>query len=234
MGPLSRVLSTNMSRNDGDSGKPGLSRRQAAKLETQRKLLRAVREMTAEGAEISVAAAARRAGIGVATAYRYYSDVDALRSDAALELRLNESGPDFLETYRRKVQRLADPLERLLTAQRQMLEEVAASELDFRMFLAKAQEKRVAAMARGEDVAPSGTRRLAMIEEALAPVREDWDNGALRDLVLALMQVTGPEAWLTLRDDAGLNVKEATRANEAALRDIYRSHSSRQTANAAA
>lgn len=221
-----------MTRNDGESGKPGLSRRQAAKLETQRKLLRAVREMTAEGAEISVAAAARRAGIGVATAYRYYSDVDALRSDAALELRLDETGADFLETYRKKVQRLSDPLERLLVAQRQMLEEVSSNELDFRMYLAKSQEKRVAAMAKGEPLAAQGTRRITMIEEALAPVRDLWSPAAWRDLVVALLQVTGPEAWLTLRDDAGLTSRDAVRANEAALRDIYLSHSNRQAAAA--
>ena len=207
-------------------------KREAAKLRTRKKLLEAVRELTAEGADLSIATAARRAGIGVATAYRYYSDLDSLRRDAALDLRLDEERALFLEEYRRRIAAVGDPEERLVIAQRQIFDQVGQEELDYRMFIAKAQESHVRARARHETPVPRGGRRLAMIETALEPVRRDWSDSAYRALVLSLILVFGPEPWLTLRDYGRAEASSAAEAGESALRDLYRAHLARRDGGA--
>ncbi|MCR8725954.1 hypothetical protein [Frigidibacter sp. ROC022] len=204
-----------------------MSKRQAAKLRTQKSLLAAVREMTAEGAPLSIAAAARRAGIGVATAYRYYSDLDTLRSDAALDLRMDEGQPDFLAEFERRVAGISDPEERLVIAQRQMIGFVEGNDLDYRMFIAKAQEQHVREAAQGVRTVPKGGRRLMMIRAALSEVEADWPEDLYRDLVRSLLLITGPEPWLILRDYGNLAPDEVHAVNEQAVRDLYRAHFAR-------
>lgn len=193
-------------------------------------MLAAVREMTAEGAQLSIAAAARRAGIGVATAYRYYSDLDTLRSDAALDLRMDEGQSDFLAEFERRAKGVTDPEERLVIAQSQMMGFVEVNDLDCRMFIAKAQEQHVRDAARGVRPEPRGGRRGMMIDAALAGLRPDWPEPQYRDLVRALLLVTGPEPWLTLRDYANLPPEEVRAVNERVLRDLFQAHLARRQA----
>lgn len=186
--------------------------------------------MTAEGAHLSIAAAAQRAGIGVATAYRYYSDLDTLRSDAALDLRMDEGQSDFLVEFERRAKAVTDPEERLVIAQRQMMGFVEVNDLDYRMFVAKAQEQHVRDAARGARPVARGGRRVLMIDAALAELRAEWPEAPYRDLVLALLLVTGPEPWLTLRDYGHLPPEAVRATNERALRDLFRAHLARHKA----
>lgn len=203
-----------------------LTRRQAAKLRTQQRLLAAARQMTAAGEEVSVAKAAQRAGISTATAYRYYSDVPTLLSDAALDLRMDEGQDDFIVEFEKRTIGVTDPLERLLIAQKQMAGFTAENETDYRLFMAKAQEQYVRDAAKGRPVARGG-RRLMMIEAALKSLKPQMSSSAYRDLVVAVMMLTGPEPYFVLTDYAGLKGEALHAVNAQALRDLYNAHMAR-------
>ncbi len=61
------------------------SGRSAQKMQTRLTLLAAARALAAEGEQVTVTAAAARAGISRATAYRYFTSSETLAMEAALD-----------------------------------------------------------------------------------------------------------------------------------------------------
>ncbi len=200
-----------------------VSKRQINKAETQKQLLAAARAILGEGGKLSVAGAAKRAGLSVATGYRYYSDVNRLKSDAALELGLSEGKTDYLAEFRSRVEGIADPVERLLAAQRQMMGFVIRNEMPYRHFIAQGHLK-VAATAPGEKPVPAGGRRMTLIEAALEPVRDKFGGKEWAACVQALMLVTGPEPFFILRDFAKLDDASIFTVTEQTIRDVAAAH----------
>jgi AcrR family transcriptional regulator len=197
------------------------SRRQLNKAATQDKLLSAARAIAKEGGPLSIANAAKRAGIGTATAYRYYSDPNQLRSDAALDLKMHEGEDSFAGEFNRRVAYETDPVARLLIAQRQMLDFVISNELDYRNFVGHEHLRLAEHMAKGRQIVPVGGRRIQMIEAALAPIADHMPPKMFESLLHALMLVTGPEPLFTLRDYGGLKDAEIFAINENVIRTIF-------------
>jgi AcrR family transcriptional regulator len=197
--------------------------RQAAKMKTRQRLQTAARALAARGEEMSVARVAHEAGISTATAYRYYSDMPSLLSDAALSLKMDEGRSEFLAEYEAKIEGVSDPLERLLIAQRQIVRDTAEHECDYRLYYAKAQERHVRETAQGRAPARGGRRQM-MIEAALRGLKARMAAPRYRDLVVALMLVMGPEPYLTLTDYAGISGRELEDTNDRVLRDVYAAH----------
>ena len=200
-----------------------VSKRQLKKTETQKKLLAAARSLVTEGNKPSIADAARRAGLSVATAYRYYSDPEQLRSDAALELDLAEGKIDFLAEFETRVEGVTDPVARLLVAQRQMMSFVMRNETAYRHFMAQGH-LRIASLPDAEKPIPAGGRRIILIEAALAPIRDQFSAKAWAAYVQALMLVTGPEPYFTLHDYAQLGDADIFEVTEQAIRDVSACH----------
>ena len=199
--------------------------RAAQKQRTQQKLLAAARAMMERGDPVTVASAAAEAGVSVATAYRYYSEAETLRTDAALDSKM---GPqvDFFAEFQTRAEGVKDPRERLAIAQRQMLDFVISNASAYRLFMAKALEQRL----RDRDSVPShtrGGRRRQILESALADLAGPMGAPAWVELVLALMTVTGPEPYYTLHDYGRLAEDEIRRISEQTALDVLNAHMQR-------
>ena len=72
-----------------------------------------------------------------------------------------------------------------------------------------------------------GGRRIPLLGRAVKPTQDRLGADARRDLVLALMAVSGPEPDFVLRDIARLDNAEIDRITEQALRDIVAAHVAR-------
>jgi AcrR family transcriptional regulator len=187
------------------------------KLKTRRKLLAATRDLMAEGKPVSVTAAAERAGISIATAYRYFSDPESLKLETVVEIDLGRGG-DFIEDLTETYRTMEDPTERVIAAHRLMVDFVRRNEPAYRLFIAKGHEQ--VANAHGKkQLSPRGGRRMPMLELALAPAREALAD-RYRDAVLALAAVSGPEPFFVLKDLARLDDDEIDRISEQSLRMI--------------
>ncbi len=179
----------------------GSRERGAQKARTREALLAGARSLIGAGRPVTVAAAAAAAGISKATAYRYFSDPQAMAAEAGLALTVRP--------YEEIVEGAASPRARAEAVSRYFLELALAHEPAFRQFLARSLD---ASLADGAAVrARRGARRVAMFEAALEGERPRLGPAAMRRLVGALSTATGAEALIALRDVAGLE-PDAARA----------------------
>jgi AcrR family transcriptional regulator len=169
------------------------SERHAQKARTREALLAGARALLAEGGTVSVTAAARRAGISKATAYRYFSDPAVLAAEAGLAVQV--------KPYDEIVAGATTPRARVHAVSLYILNLSLAHEAAFRQFLARSLD----AIAADAD-APTGrrgARRVEMFRRALAPERQRLGPEAHDRLVRALSTATGTEAMIALLDVAG-------------------------------
>lgn len=172
--------------------------RQAQKLRTRQALLDAARDMMASKEPITVGAVAERAGISVATAYRYFSDPETIRLEAVMELGLGQAGK-FMTDLEHACKGVQSVLTRLKAAQSLMLDFVIENEDAYRLFLAKGHENVVAK--RGKvPPEPRGGRRVPMIEFALEPWRMDLTGRQFQEATQTIAVVCGPDSYFVLRD----------------------------------
>jgi len=176
------------------------------KAPTRAALLRAARELLRDGRQVSVTAAAEAAGISKATAYRYYSDPQALVIEAMLDARvkpIEEILGDATEP-RERVQRVRRFLFALARDQERAFRQLLASTMA--LWLSSGDEAGL--MLRGR-------RRLPMYRAALQPVADRLDPEALDHLVDMLAATSGIESFLPLKDICGLDPETADATAEA-------------------
>jgi AcrR family transcriptional regulator len=145
-----------------------------------------------EGVDPSIEAIAERAMVSRATAYRYFANVDQLILEATLEATLDvdvvgDDAPSGLH----------DAPERVGQVQARLFEHAQANEVQFRLFLSSANKAWVEA---DGDVELRSGRRLAMIDQALAPARDALDKATYRRLRDALAGMMGIESLTMMRD----------------------------------
>ncbi|WP_155888894.1 TetR/AcrR family transcriptional regulator [Inquilinus limosus] len=166
------------------------------KLRTRQALLAAARHLMDRGEPVTVIAAAEAAAISKATAYRYFSDSDALTLEAVLDggVATPEEIVGEAENVRERVLRVARYLFRL----------TRDAETKFRLFLARALDAWVADGGR-MTIDLRGGRRLPMYEHALAPVRSRMTPHDFDFLVKSLSAASGMEAYIALKDVCRVN-----------------------------
>ena len=167
------------------------------KRRTRSELLRAARDLTAQGAHPSVAEAADHAGISRATAYRYFSTPDDMIREAVL---------DAVATAVRVEPQVADAPartvdERLQHLVGQVFEMVRDNETMFRALLASTVT--------GRSKVKRGARRVGWLTEALEPLRPQLPPAQFQRLVYGLSLMTGIETLVVLKDVCGLETAEA-------------------------
>jgi AcrR family transcriptional regulator len=192
------------------------------KLRTRLALLQGARELMERGEPVSVTAAAKQSGISVATAYRYFSDPDALASEAILDLDLAKSG-NLMAEVSGALSGIDDVEARVLTVHRILFAFTRRVEMPYRLFLAKTLEAHVKAGGKPKTIARGG-RRLPMLELALAPVSDKLSSTAFHDLICALSVGSGIEVFLVLKDICGLADPDIDRIAERNLLAILRAH----------
>jgi AcrR family transcriptional regulator len=165
--------------------------RTSQKARTRQALLTAARQVMERGEPVTVLAAARQAGISKATAYRYFSSTETLILEAALDAKV--ATPEVI------VGDAQDVRERVLRVQRYLLNLTRESEIQFRLFLARALDVSVADGGQAAHEIRAG-RRLPMYEYALAPVRSRMKRKDFEFLLLSLSAASGMEVYLALKD----------------------------------
>ena len=163
--------------------------RRAQKLRTREALLDGARALLAEGATVTVAAAAARSGISKPTAYRYFSDPAMLAAEAGLAVEVKD--------YREIVAGAETVREKLRAISLYFLDLALDNEAAFRQFLARTLD----AWNRGSGTQNRrGARRIAMFEYALNDVADDIGTVRAACLVRGLATATGAEAMIALLD----------------------------------
>ena len=165
------------------------------KARTRAAILRAVRELTEAGAEITMPAVARAALVSEATAYRYFSDLPSLLMEAD-----TGAWPDPDEALA-PVADSDDPVERVGYAAQFLFTQILARSSVVRAMMA-------AAITRPDLAAHRPGHRFALIERALAPLA-GADPDVLAQLKQGLAVVMGAEALFVLTDLCGLSPDEA-------------------------
>jgi AcrR family transcriptional regulator len=160
------------------------------KLKTREKLVFKANELLKEGNLTSIEQAAREAGISKATAYRYFTKLDALKREASLQLKaerpedLFKDLPDHLLDKR---------LERLINYHFHLFIE---NEQEFRLFLSSV----IGESLHDNHASLRGGRRIALITEALFPLKKTVSKNEFDQMVYALSLVFGIESITILRD----------------------------------
>jgi AcrR family transcriptional regulator len=182
--------------------------RVSQKARTRDALIAATRELLADGVSPTMEGAASRASISRTTAYRYFANTRALLAAAYphidQESLLGADPP-------------ADPVARLEAMVDDQLRRIVTYEREQRVVLRLSLD---AGDANALGLPMHRGMRIGWIEGALAPLRDQLPEDALRRLVLGIGATIGIEAFVWLTDVAQLPREEAIavmRANALAL-----------------
>ncbi|MEP5758099.1 MAG: TetR/AcrR family transcriptional regulator [Litoreibacter sp.] len=191
------------------------------KKRTRRELLRGARELMQEAKPVTVASAAKRAGISTATAYRYFSDPETLRLESVIEMDLG-SATDVHDELHIALKDVTDPTERLIVLHQVLVAFVRRNEAAYRLFLAKGHEQIVSDKQSRKNSIES-SRRLAYIEHALEPLRDSCSHAEFQERVHICATACGPEPYFVLKDFSNLSDPEIDRICELNLRTLTKS-----------
>ncbi|MFJ5259640.1 TetR/AcrR family transcriptional regulator [Streptomyces sp. NPDC088387] len=174
------------------------------KMRTRRALIDAAAALVREGRSITIAEAAERAQVSVATAYRYFSNPQ----DLLVETRTVVRGPEFLADLP------ADPAERLDTVVSRTADAQLGDEALWRTLLKTSMdrwfEQRTAGTEDPGGEHPIRSRsRVELTRTALEPLAGTLPPELHRRLTMAVTLVYGVEAVISTRDACGLDPDEA-------------------------
>jgi AcrR family transcriptional regulator len=178
-----------------DAGRPG---RPNQKSRTRKDLLHAAARLMQEGGSPTLEEVAEAALVSRATAYRYFSGIEALLVEAALDVAMPDAA--FFEG-----DASADPAGRLLRADAAVADMVRANEPALRFMLVHSLQRGMA----DAGLPARQNRRTPLIEAALAPARGTFAPAALDRLAKALALVIGTESMLVFKDVLRLSEAEA-------------------------
>ncbi len=177
-------------------------KRSNQELRTRKDLLGAAARLMKQGKLPNMDEVAKEALVSRPTAYRYFSSIDSLLSEAAVDEAVN--------TYTREMPQStsSDPVERLLEAEAALHRSCYENEASLRIMLANTVNRDPAK----DEVPVRQNRRLPMIETALAPARKQFKTADYRRLCAALSLIFGTESMIVFRD--------VLRVDEATARDV--------------
>lgn len=167
------------------------------KLKTRETLISKANELLKKGLLKSVEQTAEEAGISKATAYRYFTNLEALKREASLQLKSEPPEHLFKDLA-------SDDLEgRLARLISYHFELFTKNEKEFRLFLSSVIDESVS----NPTVNSRGGRRIAMITEALDPLKNRVTKKEFDHMVNALSLVFGIESITILKDLCKLSNK---------------------------
>jgi AcrR family transcriptional regulator len=175
--------------------------RDRQKARTRAAIVRAAGALLRKGEKPGLDEIAEEAGVSRATAYRYFPGLDALLSEASVDLLVPQVedvlGPGAP----------SDPFERIALVDETFDQVCRGGEMPLRLMLARILERSV-----GRDPGDPPlrqNRRQPLIEQALAPLAPRLGKARLERLAQALTMVIGTEGFIALNDVAGLDADDA-------------------------
>jgi AcrR family transcriptional regulator len=181
---------------------PKVKTRSNQELRTRKDLLAAASRLMKQGRMPSMDEVAKEALVSRPTAYRYFSSIDALLNEAAVDEAVTISTQTLTES------KSTDPEERLLEAEAAMHQSCYANEAQLRVMLANSVNRDP----KNESVPPRQNRRLPLIKAALEPARKKLSESDYNRLCAALSLIFGTESLIVFRD--------VLRVDEARARDV--------------
>jgi len=179
------------------------SRRANQQRRTRKDLLRAAVRLMREGRRPMLEEVAEAALVSRATAYRYFSGIEALLLEASLDVEIPEAETLFRDGARGD---LVERLERVDTALHDMM---IANEAPLRLMLANALARTPRSGEQDPPVPRRQNRRTPLIEAAVEPCRDELAPAALDRLGKAIALIVGPEAMIVCKDVLQLDDTEA-------------------------
>ena len=195
--------------------------RENQRARTRQAIVRAAGALLARGQKPSLDDIASEARVSRATAYRYFPGLDALLSEAAVDLLV--PAPEDLFSSGAP----GDAFERLALVEETFDRACHEREAALRLMLARVIERSV--RRRPSDLPLRQNRRVPLIQQALAPLEPRLGRARLACLTQALAMVIGTESMIALEDVVGLDPAEAKAVRcwamdalvAAALREAY-------------
>lgn len=167
------------------------------KSRTRKDLLRAAARLMKEGKHPTLEEIAEEALVSRATAYRYFSGVEALLVEAALDVAMPDEAFFAGDAS-------ADPAGRLRRADAAVAAMILENEAALRAMLVHSLQRDA-----GEALPVRQNRRTPLIEAALAPVRDRLAPADFARLARALALVIGTESMLVFKDVLAIGEAEA-------------------------
>jgi AcrR family transcriptional regulator len=188
-----------------DAGRPG---RPNQKSRTRKDLLRAAARLMKEGKSPTLEEVAEEAMVSRATAYRYFSGVEALLVEAALDVAMPDDSFFAGDSSE-------DPVERLLRADAAVAAMILDNELALRAMLVHSLQRD-----RDEALPVRQNRRTPLIEQALAPARDKLTPAEFILLARALALVIGTESMIVFKDVLAIGDAEAAAVRAWVIRTL--------------
>jgi AcrR family transcriptional regulator len=165
-------------------------------------LLAAARLLKASGRKPSMDEVAREALVSRATAYRHFPTIESLLVEAPLDDAVPTPQTVFGDDPS------VDPLERIDKAQSALHAMVYENETPLKLMLASTLYRQSSRKAK-DKVPVRQNRRGALIEAALAPARDLFEDTAYDRLVKALSLIFGTESMVVFRDVVPISSEDA-------------------------
>jgi AcrR family transcriptional regulator len=190
------------------AGRPNQRRR------TRKDLLQAASRLMKQGRKPSLEEIAEEALVSRATAYRYFSGVEALLLEASLDLAVPAADDLF------RGESSDDPVSRLERVDAAFHDMILANEAPLRMMLVHSLERSVRSRGGDGEFPIRQNRRTPLIEAALEPARNQFDPAALELLSKSLALVVGTEAMVVMKDVLQLDDVDARKVKRWAIRAL--------------
>ena len=165
-------------------------------------LLQAAARLMKQGRTPTIEEIASEALISRATAYRYFSNVEALLLEASIDIAV----PDAEQLFAASAE--TDPGIRLEMVDTALHDMILENHTALRMMLAQSLQRGVSPD-RSADLPARQNRRLPLIEAALRPAQAAFSPAALDRLSKAVALIVGPEAMVVFQDVLRLDDAEA-------------------------
>lgn len=196
-------------------GKKAKDGRPNQRLRTRKDLLHAAARLLKTGRKPSMDEVAEEALVSRATAYRYFPNLESL----LIEAPLDEAVPDPKALF--PDESSMTPEERVDTAEAALHAMIHRNEARLRLMLANSLEQPFAGGRTGA-TPHRQNRRTALIEEALAPVRDKFRPAIYKRLCASLALVFGTESAVVFRDVLQINEREARKIKSWAIHTLVR------------
>jgi AcrR family transcriptional regulator len=185
--------------------------RRNQKVRTRAAMIDAARQLLAEGVGVTVEAAAERAGVSRATAYRYFANQRDL---------LVAAHPEITATSLLGDDAPADPVQRVVAVARSIMRITIDWEPELRAALRLSLDPAGA----GRDLELRKARRITWFEDALGPSRAQLGEERTRRLAVALAAAAGIEPYVWVTDMAGLTPDDAAELLVSTAETLARTH----------
>jgi len=188
--------------------------RERQRLRTRKDLLQSATRLVKEGRKPTLEEVAEAAMVSRATAYRYFSSVDAILAESGLDMSIPSEDELFADDTS------TDAFERVWKADQAINRVTFENHISARMTLASLLEQSVQTEGRDSDTPVRQNRRASLIAAALTPVRNQFNRADIENLAGALALFIGIEAMVVFKDVLRMDDKKSEKIRRWAIRAL--------------